>query len=248
MRFLRFGLIILIFIDQETKLKVTENDSANDAIIKAHVLWLIPASHTSLNQLAHPQELVVIDECAEVDAESIIAVCQARILQPGEQEPEIDDNAFSFFYRYILFYCGGQKLSLLVDLRYLWLEAPANDDVFIDIDSFLKRNSHQNSHVRTCPSCRSADKGALAVTPRKSKNGVIFNKVEYHIHDTVYIVPDQPGAVYIIGHIAEINPQYVLVRQFDRAARPESRDRVYDEVSGGIELVADPNVLLCSAY
>jgi hypothetical protein len=68
-------------------------------IFKAHVLWLIPASHTSLNELAHPQELVVTDECDIVGVGSFISACQVSVLEPGEPEPEIDGTGFSFFYR-----------------------------------------------------------------------------------------------------------------------------------------------------
>lgn len=85
MEFFRFGLIVRLLSEGST--------------VSAHILWFIPANHTSLNQMGHPQELVVTNECEEIDAETFIGTCQARKLEPDEDEPEVDGNPLSFFYR-----------------------------------------------------------------------------------------------------------------------------------------------------
>jgi hypothetical protein len=121
-------------------------------------------------------------------------------------------------------------LNLFIGHSYLWLEAPANDDAFVDVESFLKQKNVRNSQLTVCPSCRSAYKGALAVTPRASEFGILFNKIEYHIHDTIYIVPDEVGTAYIIGQIIEITVHHVVVRRFDRAVRPEGQHGFYNDV------------------
>lgn len=70
--------------------------------VYAHILWFEPASKCSLGELGHPRELIVIDECeSDVDVESFIATWENKRLGTEEDESVLDQNASSFFYRYV---------------------------------------------------------------------------------------------------------------------------------------------------
>lgn len=70
--------------------------------VYAHILWFLPATKTSIKELAHPQELVVIDECDNnIPVESFIGVCRNRLLGINQQEPVAGDDPLDFFYRYV---------------------------------------------------------------------------------------------------------------------------------------------------
>jgi len=98
---LRFGKIIRLYqasvnLEGEHRQKPAVQFEAY-----AHILWLLPATKTSLKELAHPQELVVIDECDDnIPVESFIGVCRNRLLEVNQQEPVAGDDPLDFFYRY----------------------------------------------------------------------------------------------------------------------------------------------------
>lgn len=73
----------------------------NDSDVYAHILWLLPASKTSIKELAHPQELIAIDECDNnIPVESFIGVCRNKLLGIDEREPTAVTDSLDFFYRY----------------------------------------------------------------------------------------------------------------------------------------------------
>lgn len=65
---------------------------------KAHVLWFEHAAKSSLNELAHPQELLLLDHCDVIEVDTIIGKCNNRWLSPEEEEP-LRVDPLSFFYR-----------------------------------------------------------------------------------------------------------------------------------------------------
>jgi len=232
----RFGLILTIFVApvSDSNTEDSTSDSEDSLQFNAHILWLIPANHTSLNEMAHPQELVFIDECKEVNASTFIAVCRARKLEPREPEPEVNGDMFSFFYRYETHFelHRNAELALMVH-RYIWLEEHASDDTFFEVDHFLMRAYQSTSQV-ICPSCGSNEKKAQDAIPRKSEFGVAVNGIEYHVYDTVYIVPYCANVPYIIGQIVVINSSHCYIRQLHRVARPNSKLEFYNDVSDSL--------------
>lgn len=96
----RFGMIISLHHgpseDDLQKAKYLDLCSG----VYAHIQWFEPAARTSLGELAHPQELVVIDECAsDIDVESFIGLCNNRKLGPSEDEPLPTRDSLDYFYR-----------------------------------------------------------------------------------------------------------------------------------------------------
>jgi hypothetical protein len=64
------------------------------------VIWFQHAEKTSLRELAHSQELFLLDQCQDVEVETFIGWCDNRHLGLDEVEPPSGSNFLAFFYRY----------------------------------------------------------------------------------------------------------------------------------------------------
>jgi hypothetical protein len=99
---LRFGRIIRLYQESVNLEGEHHRKPAVQFEVYAHILWLLPATKTSIKELAHPQELVVIDECDDnIPVESFIGVCRNMLLDVNQQEPVAGDDPLDFFYRYV---------------------------------------------------------------------------------------------------------------------------------------------------
>lgn len=88
----RFGKIIYLGIRSEEYI--------------AHILWLMPACQTTLKELAHPQELMMVARCDNINVAAFIQPFSLSRLDIDVDEPPLPnkDNYSeypfdSFFYR-----------------------------------------------------------------------------------------------------------------------------------------------------
>jgi DNA (cytosine-5)-methyltransferase 1 len=204
----RFGRIIYLYNTEE-------------GIPRAHVTWYEPASKTSLKELAHPQELILVDLCDNIDAAAIIRPLDVRRLAIDENEPDTQDSESTFFYRFDL--NNTPSSFLKIPIRYYWQST--EDDTFLDVSYFLPQND------ATCPSCRNKLKEQTK-GPQRIEKGVRINKMDYHVKDFVYILPEGDGQVYHIGQIKwlSLTSGKVHVRLFSRSPKIPGQSEFYDDV------------------
>lgn len=109
--------------------------------------------------------------------------------------------------------------------RYFWQRD--EDDAFIDISVFLHDRLLHTPIDTPCPACDHDQKYRLLNEPRKTENGILFNGIEYHPLDFVYLLPDEPGSEYHIGQIEAIDCHVVKVHLL---ARQNQSSGYYDDV------------------
>ncbi|KAG8809135.1 hypothetical protein FRC17_003600 [Serendipita sp. 399] len=175
---LEIGLILYLYLDKFQR-------------PKAHILWFEPASDTSLGNLeerddsplvslAHPQELILTNDCDNVFISQFFGLCENIYLLSDSEEPLPRKDSTSYFY------------------RYYWVSE--DDDAFVDAQWFLRRFQDQGQS-KSCPCCGEKDSTGR---PKLVQDGVALRGVEYHINDFAYIQHEQSNRPYIIGQILQI--------------------------------------------
>ncbi|PVG01704.1 S-adenosyl-L-methionine-dependent methyltransferase [Serendipita vermifera] len=173
---------------------ITQLYNTDEGVPRAHVTWYEPASKTSLKELAHPQELMLLDQCDDIDIAAIIRPLSIKRLAIDEEEPDLQDNECPFF------------------CRYYWKSF--DDDTFLDVSQFLPEDT------TICPSCQNRTQ-ENATQHQRVENGVRINDTDYHVKDFVYIIPEGDGQVYHIGQIKwlSLTAGKVFVRLFPRSPK-----------------------------
>ncbi|KAG8797132.1 hypothetical protein FRC16_009195 [Serendipita sp. 398] len=205
---------------------------------KAHVIYFEPASNTSLGNLeekendlmvslAHPQELILSNDCAEVHVTQFFGLCDNTYLVPGSPEPSPRKDSISYFY------------------RYFWIAK--DDDAFIDAKLFLNQ-SRDMVQTKSCPCCGNKDpRHCTKITP----DGVVVGNTEYHINDFAYIQHEQSDKPYIIGQMLRFytTPSKTIKIQYRRYYRPKltpeqsHNDRLLTFDDSGTQYSIDANRL-----
>lgn len=67
---------------------------------KAHVQWFYHGCKTVLEELAHPQELFLSDECQSIDLKQILTSCEVRKVKAGERPTSMRHHEFFYSYAF----------------------------------------------------------------------------------------------------------------------------------------------------
>ncbi|KAG7452102.1 S-adenosyl-L-methionine-dependent methyltransferase [Guyanagaster necrorhizus] len=141
----------------------------------AHVLWYDHGSNTVLEELAHPQELFILDLCTSIPLLSICGTVKVH-RWPKEPVPLSD------------FYC-----------RFKYDKATA---AFVDPDLEASEMASTLQPPNNCPSCLCRDQRDQEKSAVKIADGIACSGNHYHIDDFVlYASPSGPAA---IGQIIDI--------------------------------------------
>ncbi|KAJ7632933.1 S-adenosyl-L-methionine-dependent methyltransferase [Roridomyces roridus] len=141
--------------------------TATDGSKKFHGQWLLHGSRTWFEEVAHSEELFLLNDCTDIDVEAIYQRCDVRFLGPSEVEKP------------------GQTTHLSKRLVY-------NDDLSFTSLSTSERRLHLLAYhpPSPCENCgREAEQEALSSVHRV-KNGISQHKHEYHQGDFVYVKPN----------------------------------------------------------
>ncbi|KAF7327760.1 BAH domain-containing protein [Mycena kentingensis (nom. inval.)] len=180
-----------------------------------HGQWLVHGSRTLLQELSHSQELMEINECADIAVGAILQKCMVH--EPAideEEEPDERDPAnCDYFMRYRYDSQAHDFLSLPTqeEINELYFE--------------VSKSPH-----RRCPNCarRKQLKHQTAVRAVGTNGLTRFGQV-LHQHDFVYVLPDADTAnrdfeVLFIAQIisVDIAKKRVKLQYYDRD-RSDSR-------------------------
>ncbi|KAG8873672.1 hypothetical protein FRB97_006545 [Tulasnella sp. 331] len=151
-----------------------------------HVRWFEHASRTILGECSSPQELLLTEECDDIDAATVVAKAKIIFLPTGTLEPIQGSQPDVFFYRY---------LSL------------PNEAAICDATNHL--NSPDHFEMAACISCQRREWQEASETPvLGGAQDLTFMGQTYHLDEFVYLEPDTSpdSEVYVLGQIKELLP------------------------------------------
>ncbi|KAH7886266.1 S-adenosyl-L-methionine-dependent methyltransferase [Phlebopus sp. FC_14] len=134
-----------------------------------HVQWFVHSSKTILEELGHPQELFLTDQCGTLDMNCIIGRVEAHYIDPTRPAPEI--KAHDYFYRYTY-----------------------DDDLitFKDVDIERIRSAQDYVPPDNCHVCELSHEFEEHLHVRKLLGGgVAWHGNNYHLNDFVLIKADE---------------------------------------------------------
>ncbi|KAJ7134729.1 S-adenosyl-L-methionine-dependent methyltransferase [Mycena epipterygia] len=176
------------FFDDET-----ERDYRGQPTKKLHGVWFAHGSETILQQVAHSQELFLLEECDDINVSSIFRKCDVRKLWLEEVEPpdDGDEKATSYFNQ--LVWDGGE-----CEFR-----SPPTAEEQLRVKHLLPPH-------KPCTNCGFVAEETLHMKirplgPELAPNGFTQYEHNYHSGDFVYIKPASSSATpLLIGQIFEI--------------------------------------------
>ena len=203
-----------------------------------HLQWFNHGSQIMLEELAHPQELFLANQCEERRLETIVA------------KVKVHDGPFSnavkreeFFCRYVNF-CLHICPPILITARFMFDEGSG---AFTSIDSDLLVNLRSLPPRDNCASCQvmaeraRTEKMEKVNTDGRCQNGVTYNGKTYHIDDVV-LFRAESGPAHI-GYVTRLEfprretdsktPTIVQVRRIGRISSLKHilpQDVLVDEV------------------
>ncbi|ORX99839.1 S-adenosyl-L-methionine-dependent methyltransferase [Basidiobolus meristosporus CBS 931.73] len=151
-----------------------------------HGRTLMSGKKTVLEDVSHPFELFLVDQCDTWKMSSIVKKCELKFLEPEEVEPQQQPHPDFYFIRY-------------------WYDplSPTFEDI---AKHELLPNGGKK--LKRCYACdlerlEESKKFPHSVN-KKGVRGFVFKGYEYHLYDFVYLLPSAPYGPYDIGQIVEI--------------------------------------------
>ncbi|KAK9679209.1 hypothetical protein K7432_016366, partial [Basidiobolus ranarum] len=151
-----------------------------------HGRTLFHGRQTIMEEVSHPFELFLVDQCNTWNMSSIIARCRLTLLGLDEPEPQQRPEPDLYFYRF------------WYDPSSLTFEDVYNHEL----------NPGKRTKLKNCFSCEHEHQESEKQYPRslneKHISGFKYKGYEYHLSDYVYLIPSAPSGPYDIGQIVEL--------------------------------------------
>jgi len=185
-----------------------------------HIQWFEHSSKTILQELGHPQELFLINQCDTQALRHIIGKVNTHYIKPDQSLAGVRPH--DYFYRYELHSRG--LLVLRVRSRYLWDDY---EGTFTNIDMDALAASARDPPPDNCPACEIARKFDEGLEAARIHLGVRWHGVDYHLDDCVLIKADEGpchiGQIISFDHGDGHSSAKVVVRLFGRTDKVGTR-------------------------
>ncbi|KAK0466328.1 S-adenosyl-L-methionine-dependent methyltransferase [Desarmillaria tabescens] len=163
---------------------------------QAHVLWYDHGSSTILGELAHPQELFVLDHCTSIPLASICGTVKVH----HSPEGSVPSNDF---------YC-----------RFKYDKATA---AFVNPDLEASETASTLQPPNNCPNCLLRDQREQEKSAVKIADGIASGGIHYHIDD--FVLYASSGGPAAIGQVIDIktSDRHTASAQSSVSVRPVGR-------------------------
>ncbi|CAK5277299.1 unnamed protein product [Mycena citricolor] len=189
-----------------------------------HGQWFQHSSRIFFQDFAHSQELVYLNECADLSVQSIFQKAQVRILDADDLEwPDRSDPASRVYFCRSIYDDTAHSLESL--------EERDREELRGEHDALECKNCHRKEYLDKFDSTQllTRTEDSMVVT------GFEHYLVQYHLNEFVFIKPEKRSddpkktdktQLLLIAHILEINPkrEKVLIQRYRRAV-----SRVFNE-------------------